>query len=118
MRLLANTPVEFRLYSSLSRADDGVGDLVSFEPTDDMSDPASDPRLHAPLRAVIRFGKGGERQIPVSIGARLSEVGTLEAWAESKVSEHRWQFAVPTSKASGGAGEYAGSCGRTFQRGD
>ncbi|MGC2656818.1 MAG: Hsp70 family protein [Bryobacteraceae bacterium] len=92
VRLLANTLVEFRLYSSLSRADDGVGDLVSFEPTDDMSDPASDPRLHAPLRAVIRFGKGGERQIPVSIGARLSEVGTLEAWAESKVSEHRWNL--------------------------
>ena len=57
-----------------------------------MLDPASDPRLHAPLRAVIRFGKGGERLIPVTLGARLSEVGTLETWAESKVSEHRWRL--------------------------
>ncbi|HEX4227349.1 MAG TPA: Hsp70 family protein [Bryobacteraceae bacterium] len=101
LRLLANTPVAFRLYSSLSRADDGVGDLVSFEPNADMTDPASDPRLHAPLRAVIRFGKGGERQIPVSIGARLSEVGTLEAWAESKVSEHRWNLQFQLRKQAG-----------------
>lgn len=101
LRLLANTPVAFRLYSSLSRADDGVGDLVSFEPSEDMTDPASDPRLHAPLRAVIRFGKGGERQIPVSIGARLSEVGTLEAWAESKVSEHRWNLQFQLRKQTG-----------------
>src|SRR5947199_10605533 len=57
-----------------------------------MVDPASDPRLHAPLRAVIRFGKGGERRVPVTLGARLSEVGTLEAWAESKISEHRWRL--------------------------
>jgi molecular chaperone DnaK (HSP70) len=101
IRLLANTPVAFRLYSSLSRADDAVGDLVSFEPNEDMTDPASDPRLHAPLRAVIRFGKGGERQIPVSIGARLSEVGTLEAWAESKVSEHRWNLQFQLRKQAG-----------------
>lgn len=92
LQLLANTPVAFRLYSSLSRADDAAGDVVEFTPTDDMFDPASDPRLHAPLRAVIRFGKGGERRIPVTLGARLSEVGTLETWAESKISEHRWRL--------------------------
>jgi hypothetical protein len=40
----------------------------------------------------MRFGKGGERRVPVTLGARLSEVGTLEAWAESKVSEHRWRL--------------------------
>jgi hypothetical protein len=92
LQLLANTPVAFRLYSSLSRTEDSAGDLVSFTPSDDMLDPASDPRLHAPLRAVIRFGKGGERLVPVTIGARLSEVGTLETWAESKISEHRWHL--------------------------
>jgi DNA-K related protein/Hsp70 protein len=92
MELLANTPVAFRLYSSLSRSDDAPGDVVAFTPTDDMLDPASDPRLHAPLRAVIRFGKGGERRVPVTLGARLSEVGTLETWAESKISDHRWRL--------------------------
>jgi hypothetical protein len=92
LQLLANTPVAFRLYSSLTRTDDVVGQVVTFTPTEDMHDPASDPRLHAPLRAVIRFGKGGERRVPVTLGARLSEVGTLETWAESKISEHRWSL--------------------------
>jgi hypothetical protein len=48
---------------------------------------------HAPLNAVIRFGKKiEERLIPVKLGARLTEVGTLEIWAESKVSEQRWRL--------------------------
>ncbi len=99
LQLLANTPVAFRLYSSLSRTDDAAGAVVSLTPSEDMYDPASDPRLHAPLRAVIRFGKGGERQVPVTLGARLSEVGTLEAWAESKISEHRWRLQFQLRKA-------------------
>jgi hypothetical protein len=100
LELLANTPVAFRLYSSLSRVDDKVGDVVSLTPSDDMFDPASDPRLHAPLRAVIRFGKGGERRVPVTLGARLSEIGTLEAWAESKISEHRWRLQFQLRKTA------------------
>lgn len=100
LQLLANTPVAFRLYSSLSRTDDSPGDVVSFTPGADLLDPASDPRLHAPLRAVIRFGKGGERRVPVTLGARLSEVGTLETWAESKISEHRWQLQFQLRKAA------------------
>ncbi|MFL6442345.1 MAG: hypothetical protein ACJ713_00915, partial [Candidatus Sulfotelmatobacter sp.] len=83
-----------------SRTEDAAGDVVSFSPTEDMMDPASDPRLHAPLRAVIRFGKGGERRVPVTLGARLSEVGTLEAWAESKVSEHRWRLQFQLRKGT------------------
>ena len=34
---------------------------------------------HAPLNAVIRFGKSGERLVPVKLRARLTEIGTLEA---------------------------------------
>jgi hypothetical protein len=49
---------------------------------------------------VIRFGKGGERLVPVTLGARLSEVGTLETWAESKVSEHRWRLQFQLRKAA------------------
>ncbi len=101
LELLANTPVAFRLYSSLSRTDDAAGDVVSFTPAGDMLDPASDPRLHAPLSAVIRFGKGGERRVPVTLGARLSEVGTLEAWAESKISDHRWRLQFQLRKTAG-----------------
>jgi len=103
LELLANTPVAFRLYSSLSRTEDSAGAVVAFDRSEDMTDPASDPRLHAPLRAVIRFGKGGERRVPVTLGARLSEVGTLEAWAESKISEHRWRLHFQLRKAADAA---------------
>jgi DNA-K related protein len=49
--------------------------------------------VHAPLNAVIRFGKkAGERFIPVRLGARLTEIGTLETWAESKISDNRWRL--------------------------
>ncbi len=100
LQLLANTPVAFRLYSSLSRTEDKAGDVVTLQSTENMLDPASDPRLHAPLQAVIRFGKGGERLVPVTLGARLNEVGTLEAWAESKVSEHRWRLQFQLRKTA------------------
>lgn len=100
LQLLANTPVAFRLYSSLSRTEDKAGDVVTLESGEDLLDPASDPRLHAPLRAVIRFGKGGERLVPVTLGARLSELGTLEAWADSKISEHRWRLQFQLRKSA------------------
>jgi hypothetical protein len=100
LELVANTPVAFRLYSSLSRTEDRAGDVVTFKAEGDLLDPASDPRLHAPLHAVIRFGKGGERKVPVTLGARLSEVGTLETFAESKVSEHRWRLQFQLRKSA------------------
>ena len=100
LALVANTPVAFRLYSSLTRTEDKAGDIVAFHPTEDLLNPASDPRLHLPLQAVIRFGKGGERNVPVTLGARLSEVGTLETWAESKVSDHRWRLQFQLRKNS------------------
>jgi hypothetical protein len=86
LQLVANRPVSFRLYSSLTRTEDQPGQVVEF--------PAHDESLHthAPLHAVIRFGKTGERLIPVKVGARLTEIGTLETWCESKISDHRWRL--------------------------
>ncbi len=87
LQLVANRPVSFRLYSSLTRADDKLGDMLEFG--------ADDPDLHrhAPLNAVIRFGKRAEeRLIPVRLGARLTEIGTLETWCESKISDNRWNL--------------------------
>ncbi|MCC7499501.1 MAG: Hsp70 family protein [Bryobacterales bacterium] len=89
LQLIANRPVSFRLYSSLTRTEDHVGDTVEF----DSLRAGGTLHLHAPLNAVIRFGKKiEERRIPVKLGARLTEVGTLEIWAESKISEHRWRL--------------------------
>ncbi|MFN7923621.1 MAG: Hsp70 family protein [Bryobacteraceae bacterium] len=90
LQLVANKPVSFRLYSSLTRLEDKIGDLVEFDKSD-----VAEARLHrhAPLNAVIRFGKPGlERTVPVKLGARLTEVGTLDLWADSKQSDHRWRL--------------------------
>jgi molecular chaperone DnaK (HSP70) len=90
LQLVANRPVSFRLFSSLTRTDDALGQVVEFTPEQVEGE---DVHMHAPLYAVIRFGKrAGEKLIPVKLGARLTEIGTLEIWAESKVSEHRWRL--------------------------
>ena len=91
LQLLTNKPVVFRLYSSLTRADDQLGDAVLLE---------DDVHRHAPLEAVIRFGKPGEKLIPVKLGAHLTEVGTLETWCDSKVSDHRWRLEFQLRKAA------------------
>jgi len=87
LQLVANRPVSFRLYSSLTRSADRLGDVVEFAADD------AELHRHAPLDAVIRFGKKAEeRLIPVRLGARLTEIGTLETWCESKVSDNRWNL--------------------------
>ncbi|HUJ20056.1 MAG TPA: Hsp70 family protein [Bryobacteraceae bacterium] len=86
LQLVANRPVSFRLYSSLTRTEDQPGQVLEFDSHDE------NLHTHAPLNAVIRFGKAGERLIPVKVGARLTEIGTLETWCESKISDHRWRL--------------------------
>src|SRR5450432_2141980 len=95
LQLVANRPVSFRLYSSLTRTEDKLGDVVEFS----VGDP--DLHMHAPLNAVIRFGKKAEeRLIPVKLGARLTEIGTLETWCESKISDNRWRLQFELRKAA------------------
>lgn len=92
LELVANRPVSFRLYSSLTRAEDSAGAVVTLNP--------AELHTHAPLQAVIRYGKPAEKQIPVKLGARLTEVGTLETWCDSKVSDHRWRLQFELRKAA------------------
>ncbi len=93
LHLVANKPVSFRLYSSLTRVDDPVGRLLA-------DGAIADLHLHAPLNAVIRFGKAGERLVPVKLRAHLTEVGTLEVWADSKISEHHWRLQFELRKTA------------------
>jgi molecular chaperone DnaK (HSP70) len=95
MQLVANRPVSFRLYSSLTRTEDLTGQVLEFAADD------PDLHVHAPLNAVIRFGKkAGERLIPVKVGARLTEIGTLETWCESKISDNRWRLHFELRKSA------------------
>ena len=93
LHLVANKPVSFRLYSSLGRAEDQLGQTLSSAEMEDL-------HLHAPLNAVIRFGKSGERLVPVKLRAHLTEVGTLEVWADSKISEQRWRLQFELRKTA------------------
>src|SRR5579863_8857100 len=93
LQLVANKPVAFRLISSLTRTDDKPGEVVQFSETEET-------HQHAPLEAVIRFGKGGERLVPVKLGARLTETGTLETWCDSKISENRWRLQFQLRKST------------------
>jgi hypothetical protein len=122
LNLVANRAVSFRLFSSLNRTGDRLGDVVEFAPGVD------DLHAHAPLNAVIRFGKpGGEHLVPVKLGARLTEVGTLEIWCESKISEHRWklefdlrkqaQESAPSTRAASVVSEEALDRAGTLMRG-
>ncbi len=95
LQLVANKPVAFRLYSSRTRTEDRAGDVVTFSPKEQQ-----ELHLHAPLHAVLRFGKAGERLVPIKLGAKLTEVGTLEIWTESKASEHRWRLQFELRKAA------------------
>ena len=96
LRLVANKPVSFRLYSSLTRVDDELGQAVDLTEIPDV-------HMHAPLNAVIRFGKAGERLVPVKLRIKLTEVGTLELWADSKISEHQWRLQFELRKAAAAA---------------
>src|SRR5215468_1069088 len=57
LQLVANRPVSFRLYSSLTRSEDKLGNVVEF-----VSD-SPDLHAHSPLNAVIRFGKRAEERL-------------------------------------------------------
>ncbi len=96
LQLVANKPVAFRLISSLTRTDDKPGEVVQFAEGEDL-------HQHAPLEAVIRFGKGGERMVPVKLGARLTETGTLETWCDSKISDNRWRLQFQLRKTPAGS---------------
>ena len=92
LQLVANRPVSFHLYSSLTRVDDIPGAVLTLDP--------ADLHAHAPLQAVIRYGKPGEKLIPVKLGAKLTEIGTLETWCDSKISDHRWRLQFELRKTA------------------
>ncbi len=93
LQLVANKPVAFRLISSLTRTGDQPGEVVTFTPEEEL-------HQHAPLEALIRFGKGGEKLVPIKLGARLTETGTLETWCDSKISENRWRLQFQLRKSA------------------
>ena len=82
--VLANRPVSFTLYSSLTRHD-GHGEVAALD--------EADVHRHAPLVTLLRYGKKmRESYLTVRLRASFTEVGTLELWCESRDTPHRWRL--------------------------
>ncbi|MBV8488453.1 MAG: hsp70 family protein [Planctomycetaceae bacterium] len=85
--LLMGQPVVFPLASSSVRPDDRPGDLVA-------ADPDSIREL-PPLQSLMRVGrKAKAERVPVSLAARVTEVGTIELWCQSRTDERRWRLQI------------------------
>jgi molecular chaperone DnaK (HSP70) len=102
--LLMGQPVAFPLASSSVRPDDRPGDLVA-------ADPDSIREL-PPLQSVMRVGrKARAERVPVRLAARVTEVGTVELWCQSRTDDRRWRLQIQLrspSPGSGGAGTGVG----------
>lgn len=83
--VVTNRGVSFPLYASSTRLGDRPGELIEAQRE------ALAPL--PPIRTVLRFGKKIEtRKLPVHMLTRLTEVGTLEVWCRSLVTDHRWRL--------------------------
>ncbi|MEN6483774.1 MAG: Hsp70 family protein [Syntrophobacteraceae bacterium] len=83
--VLTNRPVGFHLFTSSTRLGDRLGDVVTLSEEEITPLP--------PIRTVLRYGKKGSAQaLPVNLGVRLTEIGTLELWCRSQSSPHAWKL--------------------------
>ncbi len=85
LELATGQPVQFPLFSSTVRADDKPGDVLRVN---------SEQLLHLPpLHTVLRGGKrSGAKQIPVTLFARVTEIGTLEVYCVATDRTNRWRL--------------------------
>jgi molecular chaperone DnaK (HSP70) len=92
--LLMGQPVVFPLASSSVRPDDKPGDLVR-------ADPDSIREL-PPLQSLMRVSrKAKAERAPVSLAARVTEVGTIELWCQSRTDDRRWRLQIQLRGPSG-----------------
>jgi molecular chaperone DnaK (HSP70) len=85
--LLMDQPVSFPLASSSVRPDDRPGDLVPSDPDSILELP--------PLQSLMRVGrKAKAERVPVRLAARITEVGTIELWCQSRTDDRRWRLQI------------------------
>ena len=84
--LVVGESAQFRFFSSLVRKDDKPGDMLSAWSDDEVSETDS---LEADLPAVAELE---DQYVPVRFQAKITELGVLELWCVSTVSDHRWKL--------------------------
>jgi len=84
-QLITNQPVQFTLFSSTVNPG-ATGEIVEISE-------GGDYLKLPPLLTCLTYGKKSRSpQIDVSLSAYLSEVGTIDLYCISKISEHRWKL--------------------------
>ena len=84
-QVITNRPVKFTLYSSTTRQEDHLGDVVQINEKDFVALP--------PLQTVLKYGKRSQdKTIPVKILSQVTTIGTLELYCKSLSSPHKWRL--------------------------
>ena len=81
--LTLGCPVQFALYSTSSDRIDKPGALTSI---------AEDFRQLPPIHTILRGTAARAAASPVHLRATLTEIGTLELWCVSNLSDERWRL--------------------------
>jgi len=83
--LVTDRPVSFPLYSSTAPLGHEAGTVVEIN---------DDVFLELPsLYTVLRFERNiSDRTVQVKLGAKLTELGTLQLWCQAQTSTHRWDL--------------------------
>lgn len=85
LELALGVPVQFPLFTSTVRGHDKAGELMQVSPTQLGQLP--------PLHTILRGGKrSGTRNVPVSLAARCTEIGTLELYCVARDADNRWRL--------------------------
>ncbi|MBY0527884.1 MAG: hsp70 family protein [Gemmataceae bacterium] len=85
LELALGQPVTFPLYTSTVRGDDKAGEVLRVSPEQLLQLP--------PLHTILRGGKrSGTRNVPVTLAARSTEIGTLELFCVGKDGNSRWRL--------------------------
>jgi hypothetical protein len=85
LELSLGQPVLFPLYTSTVRMSDKPGDVLTVAPDQLLRLP--------PLTTVLRGGKrSGTKQVPVTLAARSTAIGTLELFCVAKEGNNRWKL--------------------------
>ncbi|MBW2535186.1 MAG: Hsp70 family protein [Deltaproteobacteria bacterium] len=83
--LVTDRPVSFPLYSSTAPLGHEAGAVVEMDEDVFLELP--------PLFTVLRSERGeGSQRVPVRLSAKLTELGTLQMWAEAERGKHRWDL--------------------------
>jgi hypothetical protein len=101
LELTLGQPVLFPLYTSTVR-DDKPGQVLQVAPDQLLQLP--------PLTTVLRGGKrsaGGPKQVPVTLAARTTAIGTLELYCVARDGGNRWRLEFNTREIVAGGGQQA-----------